>query len=118
MTFYADENVSDKLARLLEVFDRRNEIRHITDRYEKGTPDEIWIPGFASLSPTPVILGGDGQILRRKAQRTLLRDSNLSFVYLAKGWMNIPFEQQAWKIVKAWPDIVRNVEAASTNLRK
>ena len=105
MTFYADENVSHHLARVLEAFDLSNEIRHITDRYEKGTPDEEWIPGFGALRPTPAVLGGDGQILRRKAQRALLRDSNLSFVYLARGWMNIPYEQQAWKLVKAWPDM-------------
>jgi hypothetical protein len=34
----------------------------------------------------------------------------LTFVYLVKGWTNLKWEDFAWKIIKCWPDVVRNVE--------
>lgn len=113
MTFLADENFIYRATRLLEVFDPSNEIRHLTDRFDKGTSDVDWIEAASAWDPRPVILGGDGRILRNKAERTALRAANLSFVYLTSGWTNLAWPVFAWKIVKAWPDIVTNVERSA-----
>ena len=110
MIFVADENFSPRLVRVLEAFDRESEIRHLLDLFPRGSDDLDWIAGLATSNPKPVIVGGDGRILRNAAERAALRTSGLSFVYLAKGWANTGYQEQAWKIVKAWPAIVRNVE--------
>lgn len=34
------------------------------------------------------------------------------FVLLASGWTNLEWRDIAWKIVKVWPDVIRNVEQA------
>jgi len=41
-----------------------------------------------------------------------LKECNLMFVCLAPGWPRLPWDDYAWKIVKVWPDIVKNVAQA------
>jgi hypothetical protein len=67
------------------VFDPTNEVRHLAERFAKGTADIVWITEVSAWEPEPVILGRDGRILRNKAQRAASRTANLSFVYLAGG---------------------------------
>ena len=110
MIFVADENFTVLGVRLLEAFDQQNEIRHLTDSFPKGTPDTTWIPSVSERDPKPTIIGGDGRILRNKAERAALRKADLSFIYLTSGWTNLEWPVFAWKIVKVWPDVVRNVE--------
>ena len=110
MIFFADENFAINGVRVLDAFDRVNEIRHLTDSMNPGTPDEEWLVAIASLEPKPIVLSGDGRILRNKAQRKVLRSSGLTFVHLSSGWTNLPWDEMAWKLVKVWPAIVRNVD--------
>ena len=112
MIFVADENFTVLGVRLLEAFDQQNEIRHLTDSFPKGTPDTTWIPSVAEWDLKPTVIGGDGRILRNKAERAALRQADLSFVYLTSGWTNLAWPVLAWKIVKVWPDVVRNVKTA------
>ena len=110
MIFLADENFTSHGVRLLEAFDLVHEIRHLTDSFERGTPDVEWLGAIASWRPKPIVIGGDGRILRNKVERKTLRAADLSFVYLASGWTNLPWNDMAWKLIKVWPSIVRNVE--------
>lgn len=113
MIFLADANISSKAARLLEVFDPKNEIRVLGDHFEEGKPDIEWMRQVAEWDPKPAILCGDGQILKNKAEMMTLRDSDLMFVYLAPGWTKLKWAHFAWKIIKAWPGIVKDVERAN-----
>lgn len=112
MTFLADENFQIQGVRLLEAFDQENEIRHITDVLGKGTPDVEWLTAAGGWTPKPVIIGGDGRILRRKSELAALKAADLSFVFLAPGWTNLNWPTFAWKIVKAWPGVASNVSRA------
>lgn len=38
----------------------------------------------------------------------------MPFVFLSRGWTNLAWEQQAWKLVKAWPDITSAVGRTRT----
>lgn len=109
MNFFADENISPTAARLLDVFDQENEIRALEDRFGQGKPDTDWLSALGEQSPKPVIISGDGRILKNKAELLALRQANLMFVYLAPGWTRLRWEDFAWKIIKAWPSIVQNV---------
>lgn len=106
MIFFADENVPIHAARILNEFSRRDTVRYLTDDFEPGTPDTVWLPAIAQWDPTPAVLSGDGQILRNEVERRVLREANLTFVLLTKGWLNTPWADYAWKIVKAWPSIL------------
>ena len=112
MIFFFDENISEYAARMLAAFDRNNEMRAAVDHFERGTPDTEWIPVVASWDDDPVAVCADGRILKNKVERHVLRECELMFVYLATGWTHTPWEEYAWKIVKAWPQIVKNVGEA------
>ena len=112
MIFFFDENIIEHVARMLAAFDREHEMRHALDHFDRGTPDTEWIPVVASWNGDPVAVCADGRILKNKVERQVLKESGLMFVYMASGWTNTPWPDYAWKIVKVWPQIVRNVRQA------
>ncbi len=93
---------------MLEIFDQANEIRAHADFFEQGTPDTEWIASIGKWSEKPVIIAGDGRILRNPAEQQILKSCNVMFVFLASGWTNLGWDDWAWKLIKVWPDIVRN----------
>jgi hypothetical protein len=112
VTFFTDENISHRVAKLLEAFDARIEVRFFDGEFDKGKPDVEWLRDIAQWQPKPVVLGGDGRILRNRAELRVLKECDMMFVYLAPGWTNLPWHDFAWKIIKAWPAIVDNVTRA------
>jgi hypothetical protein len=110
--FFFDENMPESAARLIGVFDRKHEVRHLLDRFPRATPDVEWIRTVASWAGNPVAVCADGRILRNEVEKKVLRECGLMFVYMASGWTNTEWPVYAWKIVKVWPDVVRSVEQA------
>ena len=113
MIFFFDENISLHAPRMLEAFDPDNQCHHLTQHFEKGTPDEYWMREIACWEDKPVVVSGDGRILQNKAQRLVLRESNLSMIVLRRAWQRASWHTQAWKYVKVWPDVLRDVERAT-----
>lgn len=94
---------------MIEIFDHHNSVRAHNDSFADGTPDVEWISQIATWDERPVIVCGDSRILRNKVESQVLRDSRLTAVFLAKGWTKLAWDEFAWKIVRAWPSIVRAV---------
>jgi len=113
--FFTDENISKRAAYMLDSFERQHQVRAYLDYFDRGVPDTDWIPVVASWNEndTTVAICGDGRILKNKVEKQVLKEYNLMFVYLAPGWTNIEWSVFGWKIVKVWPNIVKNVEQAS-----
>ena len=114
MIFFADECISKNAAYMLDIFERQHQVRACLDYFDKGTPDIDWMQAIASWNKTEttVAVCGDGRILKNKVQKRVLKECELMFVYLAPGWTNLQWSVFGWKIVKVWPDIVKNVEQA------
>jgi len=110
VTFFVDENVSPRLAEILDIFDQENQISHLSQVCERGAADIDWLDRIGKWSPKPAILGGDARIARNAVERAALKEAGLTFVVLAAGWMKTPFQEQAWKLLKAWPGVVQNVK--------
>jgi hypothetical protein len=110
--FFFDENISPYLARMLGHFDRLNEMRPSIEHFEGGTPDIEWMKEVATWDESPNVVCGDCRILRNKVERKVLKECGLMFIYLAPGWTKMRWDDIAWKAIKVWPDIVRNVEQA------
>ena len=89
MIFLTDENISFRAARMLEHFDSDNRIRALEDHFPNGTKDPVWLAELGTWSPKPVVICGDGCILKNQAEAAALRDAALMFVYLAPGWTNL-----------------------------
>jgi len=112
MIFLCDENFPRRAAYILDQFDSKHEVRAFLDYFEKGTSDTDWMPVAASWNGKPVAIGGDGRILKNKAERRVLKECGLLFVLLSPGWTHLKWDVFVHKIVGTWPDIVRNVEQA------
>ncbi len=113
MIFFTDENISQYLARMLVHFDRKNEIRAHVDYFDPATPDTEWMREIADWGSDVITVCGDGRILKNNAEKKVLKECDLMFVHLARGWTNMPWEQLAWKFIKAWPPIVKEVSQAN-----
>ena len=94
------------MARILNLFDKRNTIDWLPDLFGRGAKDLEWIPEAAKIDPKPVIVGGDGRILKNRVECAALKTSAMSFVYLASGWTGLSWNERVPKMVKAWPAIV------------
>ena len=99
---------------MLDNFERQHQVRACLDYFKEGTPDTEWMQVIASWNETEttVAVCGDGRILKNKVEKRVLKECELMFVYLAPGWTNLQWPVFGWKIVKVWPDIVKNVAQA------
>lgn len=108
MTFFTDECFIYKANALLEAFDRTHEIRALVDHFPRSTPDVDWIAAVSKWETKPVVVSGDGRILRNKVERAVLKEAQLTWFCLASGWTNLDWSTYAWKLIKVWPAVVGN----------
>jgi hypothetical protein len=57
-----------------------------------------------------ILLSGDHRITKRPHERQAWLGSGLTAFFLAKGWMTAGFHEQAWKLVRWWPEIFAQAE--------
>jgi hypothetical protein len=75
--------------------------------YQPNVPDDEWIPLVGKSHPKRIVLSVDDGQIGNAVQRSYVRDSGCSFVYLAQGWANLEWSVYASKLVRAWPNIVK-----------
>lgn len=102
-----------RLVRILRIFAEDTcRFRALQEEFEKGTPDEDWIPVVATWTPKPVILGGDGRILKNPAQLLAIQAAQTHFVYLVESFVNLPWQEQILKVLKVWGQLCEVLSAA------
>lgn len=58
------------------------------------------------------ILSGDLNLARLRHQRRALRGYKVTVFSLAPAWLDLPLWEQAAKLIRRWPEIEREAEAA------
>jgi hypothetical protein len=111
--FFTDENIPRNIAYMLSYFETNHEVRAYLDYFPKGVPDTQWMSTIAKWNEKIVAICADGRILKNKVEKQVLKECGFTFVYLASGWTNIKWFDYGWKIIKVWPDIVKNAEEAN-----
>ncbi len=104
--FFFDRNLPVALARMLGHYPIGATITYLDDRFERTAPDSEWLLAIAEWDPIPVVMSGDGRILRNPAEAQVLRGLPISFFLFASGWFKLPWREFAWKAVKIWPEVV------------
>ena len=66
----------------------------------------------------PVILSMDDGIVANSLSRAAMKECGSVFVFLAKAWSNEPWESLAWRILKVWPELVREMESCHAEGRE
>jgi hypothetical protein len=114
--FFFDCCVPEPLVRMLDQYDRENQVIFLGDRFRKDTPDEKWLEQVAQWAPVPVVVSGDSRILRNPAQAQVLSNLPLTIFFFAESWPRLPWREWAWKGVKIWPQILDNSSPRSPSI--
>jgi hypothetical protein len=81
----------------------------LQDEFERGTPDETWIPNVGKMIPRPTIVTGDARILKHPARVEALRAARTSFVILSDGFVNLGWRDQVIKVITVWDKLCATV---------
>ena len=112
MKCLVDANISPSIAEALNALSKRDQVPvvHLRDRFSPDATDQEWLRALAESPEDWFVLSGDFRITKKPHERKVWSDSGLTVFFLQKGFMGIPFWEQAWKIVKGWPIILRNAQ--------
>jgi predicted nuclease of predicted toxin-antitoxin system len=109
MKFFFDRCLPVRLAKMLDAYDTENQVVHQDEdgRFTNMDEDIKIIATLADENPPPVLITADvNMYTRRPDERLALRNSNLTCVFIKKGFNNLPIHDQAVKMLKLWPQIV------------
>lgn len=106
MRFFFDNCTSPAYAEAIQALVRRegHEVVHLRGKFPADTPDVLWINQLAT-EQNWVIISGDVRITRNDHEKAKWLESRLTAFFLAKGWQNLTFWDQAAKLIQRWPDI-------------
>ena len=106
MLYLFDENQPPALVVAVRHLHQRDwpedRVKSVRDRGWEGTDDSAWISVLAGLDEAWTVVTRD---MMYKEWYQVLGSGGTWFV-LNKGWRSMQFWPLAWKLVKAWPDIV------------
>lgn len=106
MKFFLDNNLSFRIARALNVLSEHegDEVVALRDRFSPDVADVAWIPQLSTEGGW-IIVSGDSNIRSKPAERQVFSRSKLTTFFLAKGWMNMTYWDQAYLLVRRWPQV-------------
>ena len=107
MKFFFDNNLSPKIVRALKELSQGHSFSHLRDDNPVSTPDEQWFDRLAREGGWIVI---SRDLFREPTAREAWKKSGLTVFLLASGWGNLGFWEQAWKLVRWWPQILAEAQ--------
>jgi len=107
MRFFFDNCLSPKLARAINcLIEPDHTVLHLRDHKEfsADTPDTKWIQKLGEEGNW-VIVSGDLRIKKRREERRVWKESNLTTFFMAKSFVRQKAWDQALWMIRKWPDI-------------
>ncbi|HVU34914.1 MAG TPA: hypothetical protein VHE61_15885 [Opitutaceae bacterium] len=106
MKLFFDNNLSPRLARSLdELVKPEHRVVHLKELFPPSTPDEVWMSEL-SRQDDWVIVSGDLQIRKNPHEIRAWAAAGPTTFFLKKGWIALPFWDQAWKFAKVFPALL------------
>jgi hypothetical protein len=111
--FVVEHSVSIHLTTALAILAEMDgdEVFHLRKHYERDTLDPVWLVGLGKREPDVVVISADPRISKSPHERAAWMESGLTIFFL-RSFAELPFWQQAAKLVKCWPDIVKEAKRA------
>jgi hypothetical protein len=105
--FFLDNNLCPAYAPALSSLSEREGciVKHLSEKFDRNIRDEDWLPRL-SREGDWIVVSGDLRIFKLPHLREAWNQSRLTTFFLAKGWLNRPFWEQAWWLVRWWPSIM------------
>lgn len=90
-------------------------VLHLDDdpRFHRRTTDVEWIGTLATDTVKWSVITADARIMTSAPEREAMRQSGLTFFVLTAGWLRFSFHEQAWRLVRLWPEIVARAESGT-----
>ncbi len=114
MKLFFDRNCVVRTARMLSIFEwpSGHHVRHHDDdpRFTRTSRDAEILTALHDEAPDWVFVGGDGKILRNKAELAVLAETDLNYLVLNHVWCNKRIEETCWMLIKGWPKILAEIE--------
>jgi hypothetical protein len=89
-----------------------DQVIHLRKKFPPNTSDKDWILSLSAEGGW-IVVCGDLDIIRTKAEKPIWKSAGLIGFFLKKGWINIGPWDQAWRLVKWWPTIVAAARIAA-----
>lgn len=98
--------MSPKLTAALKELEGSNGywVEHLRTRFNPATPDGTWLTTLGKEGEW-IVISGDWRISRRRHERQAWLDSKLTIFFMVDRYENYSFWDQAWKMVRWWPDL-------------
>ena len=114
MKFVVEHSVSTNPTAALAILAELDgdEVVHLRTHYRQNTLDPIWLRGLAAREPEAVVISADPRITRSPHERTAWLESGLTIFFL-KSFADLTIWEQAAKLTKWWPEIVKQAQRAS-----
>jgi predicted nuclease of predicted toxin-antitoxin system len=115
LKFFFDNNLSPRIARAINIVVEPlgHEVLALRDKFEVDASDEHWINALSQEGKWNV-LTSDWDIARAKAIKTIFRQSKLIGFVLRPAWQDCEPLEQTWRLLKRWPEIVKQCERAAS----
>lgn len=114
LAFLFDRCFPKPIARMVEQYEAKRIVVRAQDddgRFEMDTPDVEIIRTLAGDETYRwVLVSADTRITRRPAERAVLVTAGIKFFYCGRAWFKMDTHEQAWKFIRAWPQIVETAE--------
>jgi len=109
MKIFFDENFPPQLPKALTLLqqgwrDEKVEVFHLAEEYERGLPDEVWIPKIAKEDG--IVITRDLNIQKTRQQRELYKQHRLGVVFFkTPSKTGYTYWEIVVKVVQSWSDI-------------
>jgi len=113
--FFLDNNVSPCHAEALRIYagDHGAEFEHLSEMFDRSTPDPEWIPALAADGHW-IIISGDTRISTNPANRRAWIESKLTAFFFADPWQRSRAIKQAEEMLHWWPHIFDEAKRSPT----
>ena len=105
MKVVVDENLSPALARALNaLFAGQHEVAHMRDKFGASVKDVDWIRRLSDEGHW-IVISGDANITKRKAEQSAFRNSRLTDFFFAPALNSAKVTKQMQRLLAIWDDI-------------
>jgi len=111
LRFFLDNCLSPRYAEALNILSPPDcPVRHLSDIFtRRNIPDDEWLPELSKQGDW-VVVSGDMRIFKSPHLKQVWIQSKLTAFFLAKGWMHQQFWDQAWWLVRWWPQVIKQAQ--------
>jgi len=112
LIYFLDNCISYRYAAMLHALEM-GEVTSLRAHYKEDAKDPVWLPDLGTNGWT--LISVDHAQRRKPEERQAIIASGAMAFYLAKSFLSLMFDEQAWRLVKLWPEITQTAQKSRGN---